>query len=107
MIFVGKNKSHVSKEVIAMLKQRKSKDDVLSMLVSKGISFDSAISLYSIAINPLKVKCKNDISKIFVVEGKSSKYTVGEVREYLQDRGYPKEIVNNCLLEYLKNEYLV
>lgn len=107
MIFVGKNKSHVSKEVIAMLKQRKSKDDVLSTLVSKGMSFESANSLYSNTVKPLKGKCKNDIAKIFVVEGKSSKYTVGEVREYLQDRGYPKEIVNNCLLEYLKNEYLV
>ena len=107
MISAGKNESHASKEVIAMLRQCKSKEDVLSMLVSKGIRFELANSLYSNTVNPLKGKCKNDISKIFVVEGKSSKYTVGEVREYLQNRGYPEEIVNNCLLEYLKNEYLV
>lgn len=107
MISAGKNISNVSKEIVAMLRQRKSKDDVLSTLVSKGMSLDLAISLYNNTVKPLKGKCKNDIAKIFVVEGKSSKYTVGEVREYLQDRGYPEEIANNCLLEYLQNEYLV
>ena len=107
MISAGKIESIFSKKVVAMLRQRISKDDILSMLTSKGISFELANSLYSNIVNPLKDKCKKDISKIFIVDGKTSRYTVGEVRDYLQNKGYPEEIVNNCLLEYLQNQYLV
>ena len=107
MVFAGKIESIFSKKVVAMLRQRISKDDILSMLTSKGISFELANSLYSNIVNPLKDKCKKDIYKIFIVDGKTSRYTVGEVRDYLQNKGYPEEIVNNCLLEYLQNQYLV
>lgn len=107
MISAGKIESIFSKKVVAMLRQCKSKDDVLSMLTSNGVSFELANSLYSNIVNPLKDKCKMGISKIFIVDGKSSRYTVGEVRNYLQNKGYPEEIVNNCLLEYLQNQYLM
>lgn len=55
----------------------------------------------------LNSSCMETIKKLMIIskEGYSS-YTISEVKEKLLAKGYPKEIVYECILNYIGDQYL-
>lgn len=97
--------SDCTKSVVASLKDGKTIKEIKDIF---GYKYDTEMidSVYYNICSKLESSCMKDISNTFVVEGKSSKYTVGEMQEMLVKRGYPREVVNACLVGYLSSEYL-
>lgn len=60
--------------------------------------------------NKLNQKCSDAITSLFSVkdaEEECSKYTVGEVCDELLSKGFPKEVVTESIVDYLKDQVLV
>lgn len=104
------------KELLKLLKEGKTISEARQSLVSSkdgsGYSqhdfeeiLDSAIIFISEALTR---NCNTDISNLlsFKSNDKYSKYTIGEVRGKLLAKGYPKEIVYECILNYIGDQYL-
>lgn len=98
--------SDCRKEMLKLLREGKSINEIRYILASKEFNSSIVNAVYSQIETSLCEKCNKDLSKTFVIEGNSSKYTVNEMRELLLDRGYPREIVNECIVNYLENQYL-
>ena len=105
------------KELLKLLKEGKTISEARQSLLSSGIDLsghsqhdfkeilDSAVIFISEALTR---NCKTDISNLlsFKSNNKYSKYTIGEVRDKLLAKGYPKEIVYECILNYISDQYL-
>lgn len=105
------------KELLKLLKEGKTISEARQSLVSSCIDLsgysqhdfeellDSAVIFISEA---LASNCNTDASNLlsFKSNDKYSKYTIGEVRDKLLAKGYPKEIVYECILNYISDQYL-
>lgn len=56
----------------------------------------------------LSEKCNKELSNLFAIkEGKSvSDMSVSQVAIVLEIRGYPEDITNKCIVEYLGNQHV-
>ena len=56
----------------------------------------------------LSEKCNKELSNLFVIkDGKSaSDMSVSQVAIVLENRGYPEDIINKCIVEYLGNQHV-
>ena len=72
-----------------------------------------SVAIISISCNELQKKLSSSCIKetVSLLSKKDdsgySSYSVGEVQGLLLSKGFPKDIVNECLIDYLRNEYLV
>ena len=94
-------------EMLKLLKEGKSKEDVIANL-STNSEFNKGMlqSIYCTIESSLVNKCSFEVNNMFKIEDVKSHYTVGEIRKALLQKGYPKDIVNDCIVNYLENEYL-
>lgn len=105
------------KELLKLLKEGKTISEARQSLVSSCIDLsgysqhdfeellDSAVIFISEALTS---NCNTDASNLlsFKSNDKYSKYTIGEVRDKLLAKGYPKEIIYECILNYISDQYL-
>lgn len=109
LLFV--EKSEVTKscriDLLEMLKSGKSIERVRLELSNNG--YDAPVVDCCIAMvgGKLNSSCMETIKKLMIIskEGYSS-YTISEVKEKLLAKGYPKEIVYECILNYIGDQYL-
>ncbi len=104
----GKNKDYINckKELLKLLKDGKSIEEAKTEL-SCNIKPEVLESVSKEIVLALSVSCVKDVNIFFTKKNGTSKYTVGEIRKKLiEERGYPGEIVNKCIVDYLENQYL-
>lgn len=105
------------KEFLKLLKEGKTISEARQSLVSNGIDctgysqhdFEEILDSAVIFISEALIRnCNTDASDLlsFKSNDKYSKYTIGEVRDKLLAKGYPKEIVYECILNYISDQYL-
>lgn len=99
--------SDCKKEIVAHLKDGVSIDKTVA-LVSKGKNVDLELvcEAKKEVLDTLSKKCLVAVDSIMSLENGKSKYTVGQAKEKLISKKYPKEVVNEVLVNYLSNQYL-
>lgn len=105
----GKNKDYIDckKELLKLLKEGKSLEEAKMKLFKSNIKSDVLESVSKEIVLALSVSCVKDVNIFFTKKNGTSKYTVGEIRKKLiEERGYPEEVVNKCIVDYLENQYL-
>lgn len=93
-----------------LLLQGKSKEDIFVECTDDSEMKYSLVNImYKKYEKDIKAKCCSVITDLFGIDGEtlSSKYTVGQIQDLLVNKGFPEDVVNECLIKYLKNEYLV
>lgn len=110
------------KAMLKLLKEGKTLKEAEEILSSSGlidkyknivgdiqsIGIDTAKSLGSKVEVQLKNKCSVAAIQLLSIEEHDgfSNYTIGEVQDILIGKGFPKDIVNECILNYIKDEYI-
>ena len=99
--------SDCKKEIVAHLKDGVSIDKTVA-LVSKGKNVDLELvcEAKKEVLDTLSKKCLVAVDSIMSMEGGRSKYTVGQAKEKLISKKYPEEVVNEVLINYLRDQYL-
>lgn len=96
-------------DLIKLIKSGKTMQEAIRVLAVKYPGNESTLnSIYNEVECRLSGKCAESIPAMLgIVSGsKYSRLTVGEAREKLISMGYPSDIVDHCLVMYLKDEYL-
>ena len=95
-------------DLLEMLKSGKSIERA-RLELSNSNSYDASVVDCCIAMveDKLVSSCMETIKKLMIIskEGYSS-YTISEVKEKALSQGYPKEIVYECILNYIGDQYL-
>lgn len=105
----GKDKDYINckKELLKFLKEGKYLKEAKMKLSKSNIKSDVLESVSKEIVLVLSVSCVKDVNIFFTKKNGTSKYTVGEIRKKLiEERGYPEEVVNKCIVDYLENQYL-
>ena len=105
----GKNKDYINckKELLKLLKEGKSLEEAKMKLSKSNIKPDVLELVSKNIVLALSDRCLNETNNFFIKKNGTSKYTVGEIRKKLiEERGYPGEVVNKCIVDYLENMYL-
>ena len=90
-----------------LIQQGKSFENSRSILLSWGADVSVVNGITFSMEDVFRDKCTSTIDKLLVVKGEKSRYTIGEVKEILVSRGYPVDLVDSCIVEYLKDQYIV
>lgn len=90
-----------------MLKSGKSIEMSRLELSNNGYDAHVVDRCIAMVVGKLNSRCMETIKKLMIIskEGYSS-YTISEVKEKLLAKGYPKEIVYECILNYIGDQYL-
>lgn len=104
----GKDKDYINckKELLKLLKNGKSLEEAKMKLSKSNIKPDVLELVSKNIVLALSDRCLNETNNFFIKKNGISNYTVGEIRKKLLGRGYPREIVNECIVNYLENKYL-
>ena len=104
----GKDKDYINckKELLKLLKKCKSLKEAKMKLSKSNIKPDVLELVSKNIVLALSDRCLNETNNFFIKKNGISSYTVGEIRKKLLGRGYPREIVNECIVNYLENQYL-
>ena len=73
---------------------------------SKNVDLEVVCEAEKEVLDSLSKKCLAAVNSIMSMENGRSKYTVGQAREKLISKKYPKEVVNEVLVDYLSEKYL-
>lgn len=98
------------KELIKLLKEGKTINEAKRIVSESYSEFTHEIveSSAIVLIGELSKSCLSAIPSLFSIEnGKElSTYTVGEVRDLLLEKGFPREVVTDTIVTYLESERL-
>ena len=95
------------KQMTSLLKECRSLSEAKRKLLNDSWSVEEVYMTASELSRVLTANCSVELKSAFQVDNGSSRYTVGEVKRKLLDRGYPIEVIDNCIVGYLEGEYLV
>ena len=95
------------KDLIKLLKEGKSIRDALRCLTTRYpmVNIDR---ISSECLSKLYIECSKNVSRLLEIPIGSEycRYTIAEVRKKLQEAGYPKEVVDDCILNYIGDQYI-
>ena len=59
-------------------------------------------------IVPKEVSCRRDVSTLMKYRDSNgiTVFSIGQIRDALLNRNYDSEIIDKCIVEYLKNKHL-
>lgn len=93
--------------LIELLKSGKSREYIIGYLKEQYRSID-VDSIYVEFNSKLSTECSKNVSSLLEIPVGSEycRYTISEVRNKLREAGYPKKIVDDCILNYIGDQYI-
>ena len=94
-------------ELAELLKERKTIKESRELLSSKYPIIDID-EVFTDCISQLSSSCSSALQGITAIpEGKEQcVYTIGEIRRKLREAGYPGDIVDKCVFEFIDDQYI-
>lgn len=93
--------------IMALLKSGKSKEYIVGYLKEQYKSID-VDGIYVELSSKLATECSKNVNSLLEIPVGSeySRYTISEVRSKLFSAGYPKEVIDDCILNYIGDQYI-
>ena len=90
-----------------LLKSGTSREYIIGYLKEQYKSID-VDSIYVEFNSKLSTECSKNVSSLLEIPVGSEycRYTIAEVRKKLCEAGYPKEVVDDCILNYIGDQYI-
>ncbi len=103
----SEDSSDVLNELKGWIKSGYSLGEAKVLLNSSGISCDDVVEKLHDSLLDVCSKFIDILLNPGEDSGSSTEFTIGLAQKKLLSKGYPKDIVNEAIVEYIKDEYLV
>ena len=95
------------KDLVKLLKEGKSVGDALRCLKTRYpmVNIDKVSSE---CLSKLSIECSKNVSSLLAIPVGSEycRYTIAEVHKKLCEAGYPSDVVDRCIVEYIGDQYI-